>query len=112
MMLRLTLRMIVAMSTAMVTLALVLRAEVVPAWIPMLAYFALWGWLTPPVILMLHNTMHRRFIRTARIFDLLHAYLMSFFRHPLRLPRASRRDAPRRGQHVGGPLVDPALPAG
>lgn len=78
-MLRLTLRMIVVMSTAMVTLAVVLKAEVVPAWIPMLAYFALWGWLTPPVILMLHNTMHRRFIRTARIFDPLHAYLMSFF---------------------------------
>lgn len=42
-------------------------------------YLAVWGFLLPPVILMLHNTMHRPFIKDHKLVAWLHPYLMSFF---------------------------------
>ena len=42
----------------------------VPTWALMIAY-------TPPTILMLHNTMHRPFIKRWRILNRVHPYLMS-----------------------------------
>jgi fatty acid desaturase len=76
---RLTLNRIVVMTLGMAGLFAALRFASVPAWIPMLAYFALWGWATPPVILMLHCTMHRPFIRKPKILDKAHPFVMSFF---------------------------------
>jgi fatty acid desaturase len=49
----------------------------VPAWIPMAAYLALWGWLVPPMILMLHCTMHRPFVKV-RALAKLHPYVVAF----------------------------------
>jgi fatty acid desaturase len=43
------------------------------------AYLAVWGWYAPPVILMLHCTMHRPFIRQPKWLDRVHPYLMTFF---------------------------------
>ncbi len=76
---RLTLRMIATLSAAMAALAFVLTRTEVPSALAIAAYVALWGWLTPPVILMLHNTMHRRFIRAPRAADFAHPFAMSFF---------------------------------
>lgn len=76
---RLTLRMMVVMTAAMAALWLSLTTTELPWWIAGSAYFALWGWLTPPVILMLHNTMHRPFIRRPRWLGQAHPFLMSFF---------------------------------
>jgi hypothetical protein len=76
---RLTLRMIATQIVTMSGLYLAVRFAPVPAWIPMAAYFALWGWLTPPVILMLHCTMHRPFIRNPKWLDKAHPFVMSFF---------------------------------
>jgi fatty acid desaturase len=76
---RLTLRMMVVMTAAMAALWLALSTTELPWWIAGSAYFALWGWLTPPVILMLHNTMHRPFIRRPRWLGQAHPFLMSFF---------------------------------
>ena len=42
-------------------------------------YVALWGWYAPPVILMLHCTMHRPFIRRPKWLDHIHPYVMTFF---------------------------------
>jgi hypothetical protein len=74
---RLTLRMMVVMTAAMAALWLALSTTELPWWIAGSAYFALWGWLTPPVILMLHNTMHRPFIRQPRVLKKAHPYVMS-----------------------------------
>ena len=76
---RLTLRMIATQTTAMVALYAALSWAPIPAWIPMVAYFALWGYITPPVILMLHCTMHRKFIQDPKWLDKAHPYVMSFF---------------------------------
>jgi fatty acid desaturase len=76
---RLTLRMIAIQSTAMVALYAALRWAPITPWIPMAAYFALWGYLTPPVILMLHCTMHRKFIQSPKALDKAHPFVMSFF---------------------------------
>jgi fatty acid desaturase len=76
---RLTLRMIATQIVAMSALFAALRWAPVPAWIPMVAYVALWGWLTPPVILMLHCTMHRKFIKSPKWLDKAHPFVMSFF---------------------------------
>jgi fatty acid desaturase len=76
---RLTLRMMVVMTAAMAALGLALTNTELPWWIAGSAYFALWGWLAPPVILMLHNTMHRPFIRRPRWLGQAHPFLMSFF---------------------------------
>ena len=42
-------------------------------------YLGIWGWFVPPVILMLHCTMHRPFIRKPKWLDRIHPYLMTFF---------------------------------
>ncbi|MBL8950384.1 MAG: fatty acid desaturase [Myxococcaceae bacterium] len=76
---RLSLSMVATMTSAMVALAYVLTQTRAPAAVAMAAYLTLWGWLAPPVILMLHNTMHRRFIRSPRAADLAHPFVMSFF---------------------------------
>ena len=76
---RLTLKMIATQTFAMGALFALVHFTRVPAWIPMVAYFALWGWLVPPVILMLHCTMHRKFIQSPKWLDKLHPYVMSFY---------------------------------
>jgi len=76
---RLTLRMIALMTAMMAGLWATLHFTHVPAWIPMAAYFAVWGYFVPPVILMLHCTMHRKFIQSPKWLDKAHPYAMSFF---------------------------------
>ena len=75
---RLTARMVVTMGAAMAGLAYTLKAHPAAAGFAIAAYLALWAWLAPPVILMLHNTMHRRFLR-ARAAEQAHPFVMSFF---------------------------------
>jgi fatty acid desaturase len=70
---RLTLKVAVLMSAAMVGLYLFFHWALVPV------YLALWAWYSAPVILMLHNTMHRPFIRRPKLLNQAHPYLMSFF---------------------------------
>ncbi|MCZ7685443.1 MAG: hypothetical protein M5U28_44370 [Sandaracinaceae bacterium] len=74
---RLTLQRLVLMPALMAALFLTLQHGWVPAWLAGAAYFAAWGWLTPPVILMLHCTMHRPFIRSPRILDKAHPFAMT-----------------------------------
>lgn len=76
---RLSLRMVATMGALMVALALALRVPGLPAAVPMAIYLGAWGWFAPPVILMLHNTMHRRFIQSPRAADLAHPFVMSLF---------------------------------
>ncbi|MBK7863008.1 MAG: fatty acid desaturase [Archangiaceae bacterium] len=76
---RLTLKMMVTMGAAMVALAFALHRTALPSAVAMGLYLVLWGALVPPVILMLHNTMHRRFIRSPRAAELAHPFVMSFF---------------------------------
>ncbi len=79
---RLTLRMIVVMSLAMGGLFAFYRWAAVPGWAQILgggAYIALWAWLSAPVILMLHCTMHRPFIRSPKVLDRMHPFVMSFY---------------------------------
>ena len=78
--LRLTLRMYLIMLPAMVALFVALRLPSPPwlsGWLPGLLYLGLWGLHVPPVILMLHNTMHRRFFRSPRL-NKWHPYTMTF----------------------------------
>lgn len=42
------------------------------------AFFAVWTWLVPPTILMLHNTMHRPFFKRPRFLNRVHPYVMSW----------------------------------
>ena len=70
---RLTLKVMAVMSVAMIVLFRSFH------WGLAVAYFALWGWITPPVILMLHCTMHRPFIRQPKWLDRVHPYVMQFF---------------------------------
>jgi len=70
---RLTLKVVAVFAVAMVVLFRWFHWGLVPV------YLALWGWYTPPVILMLHCTMHRPFIRRPRWLDRVHPYVMSFF---------------------------------
>ena len=79
---RLTIKVSAIMSLAMIGLATALRLEAVPGWGKLLAvgvYVTLWAWYSAPVILMLHCTMHRPFIRKPKVLDRVHPYLMSFF---------------------------------
>ncbi|MBS1150618.1 MAG: hypothetical protein H6Q89_2316, partial [Myxococcaceae bacterium] len=46
-------------------------------WALAAVWLAAWIWLLPPTILMLHNTMHRPFLRRPRWLDAVHPYLMS-----------------------------------
>jgi fatty acid desaturase len=75
---RLTARMVLTMGAAMAVLAWALRSGAVHPVVAAAVYLALWGWLAPPVILMLHNTMHRRFLRS-RALEHAHPFAMSFF---------------------------------
>jgi fatty acid desaturase len=75
---RLTLKVTAIMSLAMAGLYAALRLAPVPALVPVAIYFAVWGWYSAPVILMLHNTMHRPFIRRPKLLGRAHPYLMSF----------------------------------
>jgi fatty acid desaturase len=70
---RLTLKVCAVMSAAMVVLYL--RFD----WLLVPVYLALWAWYSPPVILMLHCTMHRPFIRRPKWLDRVHPFVMSFF---------------------------------
>ena len=46
-------------------------------WALMVTYLVLWLWYVSPVILMLHNTMHRPFIRGSRWVNRAHALVLS-----------------------------------
>jgi hypothetical protein len=73
---RLSIKVVVVMSLAMVGLYRFFHGWLVPV------YLALWGWYSAPVILMLHCTMHRPFIRRAGTWgwlDRAHPFVMSFF---------------------------------
>jgi fatty acid desaturase len=70
---RLTLRRLAVMSVAMVVLFRFFRWELAAV------YFAIWAWSVPPVILMLHCTMHRPFIRRPKWLGKVHPFVMSFF---------------------------------
>ena len=76
---RLTIKVSIIMSLAMIGLYGALRFAPVPWFVPVGAYLALWGWYSAPVILMLHNTMHRPFIRKPKLLNKAHPFLMSFF---------------------------------
>lgn len=79
---RLTIKVSVIMALAMAGLLAALRLEAVPGWGKLAAvalYVTLWAWYSAPVILMLHCTMHRPFIRRPKALDRAHPYLMSFF---------------------------------
>jgi fatty acid desaturase len=76
---RLSLFVVAVMSSAMVALWLALHTSTVPWFVPTAAYLAVWGWYSAPVILMLHNTMHRPFLRTPKWLNFVHPYVMSFF---------------------------------
>ena len=70
---RLSIKVVVIMSLAMIGLRTFFHWGLVPV------YLALWGWYAAPVILMLHCTMHRRFIRSPKWLDRAHPYVMTFF---------------------------------
>jgi fatty acid desaturase len=70
---RLTLKVTAIMVVSMAVLLLVHHWAVVPL------YLIVWGWYAPPVILMLHCTMHRPFIRKPKWLDRAHPYVMTFF---------------------------------
>jgi fatty acid desaturase len=79
---RLTLKVMTIMTLAMAALFAAIHLEAVPPLGKLAAvgvYLALWGWYSAPVILMLHNTMHRPFIRRPKFLDQAHPYAMSFF---------------------------------
>jgi hypothetical protein len=70
-----TLRMAVLMGALAVALYV---ADLPPLWVAA-AYLVAWGWTVPPVVLMLHNTMHRPFVRRPRWGSRAQLYGMSFF---------------------------------
>jgi hypothetical protein len=76
---RLSIRVVVVMTSAMAVLFVALRSNVVPPLVAAAAYLALWGWYSAPVILMLHNTMHRPFLRSPKWLNFVHPYVMSFY---------------------------------
>jgi fatty acid desaturase len=69
---RLTIKMVIVMTVAMALLFRFFHWGLVPV------YLALWGWYAPPVILMLHCTMHRPFIRRPKWLGRIHPFVMSF----------------------------------
>lgn len=78
---RLSLKVIAIMSLAMGGLYAAVRYHRQPyeLLIAVAIYLAIWGWYSAPVILMLHNTMHRSFIRKPRWLGKMHPFVMSFF---------------------------------
>jgi fatty acid desaturase len=76
---RLTLR---SLATQIVAFALVYAGyhyTRLPGLVTFAAYVALWAWTAPPVILMLHCTMHRKFIKEPKFLDDAHPLVMAFF---------------------------------
>ena len=76
---RLTLSMIVVMGVLQGALWWALRHTAVPAVAIAAIYLTLWAWFLSPVILMLHNTMHRPFLKRWKSLDKLHPFVMTFF---------------------------------
>jgi fatty acid desaturase len=81
---RLSLLRIAQMTVLMMGLFLLLhtrdpRVTAAMKLVAMGVYLAVWGFLLPPAILMLHNTMHRPFIKGPKLVAWLHPYVMSFF---------------------------------
>jgi Fatty acid desaturase len=70
---RLALKVAVLMSLAMFGLFEFFHWALVPV------YLGLWAWYVPRVILMLHCTMHRPFIRRPKWLARAYPYVMSFF---------------------------------
>lgn len=78
---RLSIKVVLIMSAAMGALWACLHAAL-PAWGQLAAvaiYLVLWGWYSAPVILMLHCTMHRPFIKRPKWLNRAHPYVMSFY---------------------------------
>ena len=46
-------------------------------WATLAVYLALYVWLLPPCILMLHNTMHRPFFKRRKLLNRVHPYLFT-----------------------------------
>lgn len=67
------------MALGMVVLWQAWQTGFLPPLLVSAVYLAIGGWWLAPVILMLHNTMHRPFIRSPRWLGLAHPYVMSFF---------------------------------
>jgi fatty acid desaturase len=83
---RLSLQRAIVMPVLMAALLVVLHLPDPRVHVPEVAklgamalYLAVWGYLLPPVILMLHNTMHRPFIKEPKWLSVVHPYAMSFF---------------------------------
>lgn len=79
---RLSIKVILLMSLAMGALFAFMRWAPVPDWAKIVgggAYLGLWAWQSAPVILMLHCTMHRPFLRNPKILDKMHPFVMSFY---------------------------------
>jgi len=76
---RLTFQMLFLMVSLMGGLYAALRFAPVHPLVPVAIYLALWGYFVSPVILMLHNTMHRPFLKKHKWFDRAHPFVMSFF---------------------------------
>jgi hypothetical protein len=75
---RLALRGIATQVVALTALWLTIHHAPVSAVVPILAYLAFWGYCVSPVILMLHCTMHRPFLRIKWL-DKALPLVMSFF---------------------------------
>jgi hypothetical protein len=76
---RLTLASIARMFVLMAALWVAIYVAHVPAVLAGALYLALWGWSVPPVVLMLHCTMHRLFVKTPRWLNRAQLYAMTFF---------------------------------
>jgi fatty acid desaturase len=74
---RMTISTTVRMVALIGGLAVALYVGHVPPLAAAAVYLAVWGWTVPPVILMLHNTMHRSFVRAPRWLNRLQAWGMS-----------------------------------
>ncbi len=76
---RLSLQMIVLMIALQGGLWWALHHLSAPAWLIGAVYISLWAWFVSPVILMLHNTMHRPFLKRWKALDRLQPFVMTFF---------------------------------
>lgn len=74
---RLTLASMARMGVLMVALWVAIYVVHVPAILAGALYLALWGWSVPPVVLMLHCTMHRLFVKSPRWLNRAQLYAMS-----------------------------------
>jgi fatty acid desaturase len=76
---RLTLVTIARATALMVALGAGIHLMHLPPLIVGAVYLAIWGYTVPPVVLMLHNTMHRAFVRSPRWLNRAQGVLMTFF---------------------------------